>query len=339
MENKNITIKEVAQKAGVSMSTVSKAFRNYADISHETRQHILKVAEEIGYKPDNVSIYKANVNKNYRLALLVEDYDAENYMIYEMLIAFKTAASTYGYETIILTTSSDMQKGHDLSNFIQEKQVDGAFIIGLKMTDDYYNQLENINYPCVLYDVPINNDKVACVGVDNIKGSLMAVEHLIKNGHKNIAFINGHKSAVVSYERLDGYYLAFNRNNLPLRKELIIHSDFSYEGGKLAAEELIKENKDITAIFCASDLMAVGAIEALSGLGYSVPKDISVIGFDDINLCQYVSPKLTTIRQDREKIGITAANLLLSIISGQYFGRIVIEPEFILRESTISLLK
>lgn len=336
MENKNVTIKEVAHKAGVSIGTVSKAFKNYADISESTREHILKVAGELGYQ-SNSSAKINNTNNNYRLAFLVEDYDSENYMIYEMLIAFKNLASSYGYETILLSTSSDMQKDQDLNRLFQEKQIDGAVILGLKMTDSYYKQLENTNYPCVLYDVMVNNNKVGCVGVDNIKGAAMAVEYLLELGHENIGFINGHKDAAVSYERLDGYYLALNRKHKDIDRSLVTNGDFSYEGGKNAVIELIKKHKDITALFCASDIMAFGAIEGLNFLGYSVPEDISVMGFDDINLCQYVSPKLTTIRQDREKIGMAAANLLINIISGSNFGRVVIEPEVIIRESTKSI--
>ncbi|MGH4120475.1 LacI family DNA-binding transcriptional regulator [Clostridium sp.] len=338
MDNKVITIKDVAKKASVSISTVSRAFNNYADINENTRKKILQIAEELGYRP-NIVARSLSGAKNFRLGLLVEDYNENDYIIYEMFMAFKSVVSDYGYETVILSTTSDMQKGKKLERLFKEKQLDGALILGLKMTDDYYRQLEGMSYPCVLHDVFIKNPKVGCVGVDNIKGSILAVEHLLDLGHKKIAFINGHKEALVSYERLDGFYLALSRRGIKIEEDLIISGEFSYEGGKSAAEYLIENHGDITAIYCASDLMALGAIDGFKNRGYDIPNDISIVGFDDINLCNFVTPKLTTIRQDMDKIGKAAGNLILSIISEQYLGRIVMEPELIERESTIKNIK
>jgi LacI family transcriptional regulator len=336
MDNKVITIKDVAKEAGVSISTVSRAFNNYADINENTRKNILQIAEELGYSP-NIVARSLSGAKSFRLGLIVEDYNENDYTFYQMFMAFKSVVSDYGYETVILSTTSDMQKGKKLERLFKEKHLDGALILGLKMTDDYFRQLEGMSYPCVLHDVFIKNPRVGCVGVDNIKGSILAVEHLLDGGHNKIAFINGHKDALVSYERLDGYYLALSRRGIKIEDDLIINGGFSYEGGKSAAEYLLKNHEDITAIYCASDLMALGAIDGLKNKGYDIPNDISIVGFDDINLCNFVTPKLTTIRQDMDKTGKAAANLILSIISEQYLGRIVLEPELIERESTIKI--
>lgn len=340
METKQITIRDVAKKAGVSIGTVSRAFNNYSDISDKTRKNILEIAEQLGYRPSIIS--KPLVNgKSHRLGMLIEDYDTGailNPIVFETLMAFKNASTKQGYETIILSTTTDMQKDEDLSKLFAEKNLDGAFIMGIKLSDNYFKELTNIEYPCVLFDVSIKNPKVTCVGVDSTKGAFMAVEHLIKLGHKKIAFINGHKDAFVSYERLDGYYLALNRYGIPIDEELIEHADFTSKGGSLAAEKLINSGKEFTAVFCASDLMAVGAVEMFDSIGLKVPEDISMVGFDDITLAQYMNPKLTTIRQDREKIGESAANVLINLINGQSFDRIVVMPELILRESTKELI-
>lgn len=340
MENKQVTIRDVAKKAGVSVGTVSRAFNNYSDISEKTRKNILEIAEQLGYKP-NVINKTQNNGRNYRLGMLIEDYDNDailNPIVFETLMAFKNSASKQGYETIILSTTTDMQKNKDLSTLFNEKNLDGAFIMGIKLSDDYYKELTNIEYPCVMFDVSIKNPKTTCVGVDSTKGAFMAVEHLINLGHKKIAFINGHKDAFVSFERLDGYYLALNRYGIPIDEDLIVYSDFTSKGGSLAAEKLINSNKEFTAVFCASDLMAVGAIEMFDNFGLKVPEDISVIGFDDITIAQYMSPKLTTIRQDRYKIGESAATALINLINGQSFDRIVVMPELVIRESTKELI-
>jgi DNA-binding LacI/PurR family transcriptional regulator len=340
MEHKQVTIRDVAKKAGVSVGTVSRAFNNYSDISEKTRKNILEVAEELGYKA-NVLTKASEGGKSHRIGMLIEDYDTGailNPIVFETLMAFKNSASKQGYETIILSTTTDMQKSEDLTKLFTEKNLDGAFIMGIKLSDNYYKELTNIEHPCVLFDVSVKNPKTTCVGVDSTRGAFMAVEHLIKLGHKKIAFINGHKDAFVSYERLDGYYLALNRYGIPIDDDLIEYADYTSKGGSLAAEKLINSNKEFTAVFCASDLMAVGAVEMFDSIGLKVPEDISIVGFDDITIAQYMSPKLTTIRQDRDKIGESAATALINLINGQSFDRIVVMPELIVRESTKELI-
>lgn len=336
MEGKTATIREVAKKAGVSISTVSRAFNNYDDISKQTRELIFRIAEELSYKP-TIATRNQNSNNTFRLAILVEDYEttgALNQLVFEMQMSFQNTASKLGYETLILSTNTDMQKTEDMQKMFVEKQVDGAFIMGLKMTDEYYSQLSTIHYPCVTFDININNPMVNCIGMDNIRGAFMAVEHLIKLGHKKIAFINGHNEAFVSYERLDGYCLALNRYDIPFDKRLVANGHFTDKGGGAAAESLISQYKDVTGIVCASDLMAVGAINALDKLGYSVPDDISIVGYDDLYLAQCMNPGLTTIQQDTKKLGEIAANNLINMVNGQSVGRILIEPTLIIRDST-----
>ncbi len=341
MEQKQITIRDVARKAGVSIGTVSRAFNNYSDISEKTREQILSIAEDLGYKANGMK-KNSESSKNFRVAVLIEDYDTNavlNPMVFETMMAFKNVASRQGYEVIILSTTTDIQKDKKLMELFQEKKLDGAFIMGIKLSDEYFKELSSISYPCVLFDVRVKNPNITCIGVDNIQGAFMAVEHLIKHGHKKIAFINGHKNAFVSYERLSGYYLALSSYNIEIDQNLIVHSDFTSNGGKKAIEELLSSGKEFSAVFCASDLMAIGAIEAFDSLGISVPDDISIVGFDDITIAQYVNPKLTTIKQDREKIGASAANALINLINEQTLDRGLVMPELIERESTKELVE
>lgn len=336
MENKTITIRDVAKKAGVSVSTVSRAFNNYSDISEATRGTILKIAEELGYKP-NIIAKSLGSSKHFRLGMLVENYETSgimNSLVFEILMSFRNTASKQGYEIVLLSTTSEGQKSESLAKLFNEKQLDGAFIMGLRTTDEYFKELSNIKFPCVVFDANVSNDLVSSVGVDNVKGSFLAVEHLIRLGHKKIAFINGHKEAIVSYERLDGYFLALNRFGINIDLDLIQNGDFSDAGAELAIKTLLDNKKEFTAVYCASDLMAVGAVNMLNNLGYLVPEEISVVGFDDVYLAQCMNPKLTTIRQNKEKIGQSAANVLISLVSGQAIGRVMIEPELVVREST-----
>lgn len=339
MENKIITIRDVAKKAGVSVSTVSRAFNNYSDISEATRKTILKIGNELGYKP-NIIAKSLGSNRHFRLGILVENYETSgimNSLVFEILMSFRNEASRQGYEIVLLTTTSESQKTESLTKLFSEKQLDGAFIMGLRTTDEYFKELANIRFPCVIFDANVKNDMVSSIGVDNLKGSFLAVEHLIKLGHKKIAFINGHKEAVVSYERLDGYFLALNRYGINIDRDLIQNGDFSDIVAEKAIEQLLSNKKEFTAVYCASDLMAVGAINMLNNLGYIIPDEVSVVGFDDIYLAQCMKPKLTTIRQNKEKIGESAANILINLVSGQAIGRVMIEPELIIRESTCKI--
>ena len=336
MEGKTITIRDVAKKAGVSVSTVSRAFNNYSDISDNTRDAILKIAEELGYKP-NIVAKSLGSNKHFRLGMLVENYETSgilNPLVFEILMSFRDTASKQGYEIVLLSTTSEDQKSESLTKLFNEKQLDGAFIMGLRTTDEYFMELKNVKFPCVVNDINIENEMVGSVGVDSVRGAFLAIEHLIKLGHKKIAFINGHKEAIVSYERLDGFYLAMNRYGIQIDPDLIQYGDFGDKSGEIAIENLLNAKKEFTAVFCASDLMAVGAVNMLNNLGYSVPEDISVVGFDDIYIAQYMKPKLSTIRQNREKIGQSAANVLINMVMGQRIGRVMIEPELVAREST-----
>lgn len=335
MEHKPVTIRDVAKKAGVSISTVSRAFNNYSDINSETREKILKISEELGYVP-NIVARSLVSSKNYRLGLLIEDYDLvglAGQMTFEVVMSFKNEATRQGFETVLLTTTSDMQKSERLDKLFRDKHLDGAFIMGLKMTDEYYNELNEIELPCVLMDIDIKSQMISCIGIDNVKGAFLATEYLIKNGHKNIAFINGSREAFVSYERLDGYNSALNRYGIPFKDSLVEYGGFTDKGAERAVEKLFDESNDITAIFCASDIMAIGAINKLNELGLSIPEDVSVVGFDDIFAASFMSPKVTTIKQDRKKIGENAVNLLLNSINGQKTDRLLMEPELVIRES------
>lgn len=335
MDHKPVTIRDVAQKAGVSISTVSRAFNNYSDINSETREKILRISEELGYVP-NIAARSLVSNKSYRLGLLIEDYDLVglvSQMTFEIVMSFKNEATRQGFETVLLTTTSDMQKTERLDKLFRDKHLDGAFIMGLKMTDEYYNELKEIKLPCVLMDIYMKSPMISCIGIDNIRGAFLATEYLIKNGHKRIAFINGSKESFVSYERLDGYHLALNRYGIPVQDSLVEYGQFTDKGAERAVEKLFDESNDITAIFCASDIMAVGAINKLNELGLSIPEDVSVVGFDDIFAASFMYPKVTTIKQDRKRIGESAVDLLINSINNRKMDRLSIEPELVIRES------
>jgi LacI family transcriptional regulator len=211
--------------------------------------------------------------------------------------------------------------------------VEGAIVEGLRLSDPYIEEIKRTQIPTVLIDIPILTDKVGYVSSDNVQAAFEATSYLIKLGHRNIGFINGHNDAAVSFERLEGYKKALEKNNIPYKEEYVVFDDFTQEGGYNSFKTLIFENPEITAIFHASDLMAIGSFKAAKDLGMKVPDDISIVGFDDIELASLITPGLTTIRQDTFKMGYNAAKHLLSIIKGEKPQHIVIPHKLVIRDS------
>lgn len=207
--------------------------------------------------------------------------------------------------------------------------------MGLKTDDEYLNEIQKSTYPVVLLDIPIKNSNIGYVTTNNLKGAQIATEHLIHLGHRRIGFLNGHKKAYVSQERLNGYILALSKNGISIDNELIVEGDFTEESGYKTADYFLE--KGVTAIFAASDMMAIGLIKRFKDLGVEVPAKVSIVGFDDISIARYITPTLTTIRQNKSEMGKSAFYLLLNLISKQPINHIILEPELVKRESTARL--
>ncbi|WAM31859.1 LacI family DNA-binding transcriptional regulator [Caldicellulosiruptor naganoensis] len=336
-KSKNVTIKDIAKALGLSPSTVSRALNNYSDINPETRDKVIEMAKKLNYVP-NIFAKGLVTNKTKRVGLFIEDLEREGIygvFYYEILTSFRKAAMDNGYEVVLLSTTSEEQKRVHFDTVMQEKQLEGAFIMGLKTDDEYLNEIQKSTYPVVLLDIPIKNSNIGYVTTDNLKGAQIATEHLIHLGHRRIGFLNGHKKAYVSQERLNGYILALSKNGIRIDNELIVEGDFTEESGYKAADYFLE--KGVTAVFAASDMMAIGLIKRFKDLGVEVPAKVSIVGFDDVSIARYITPTLTTIRQNKSEMGKSAFYLLLNLISKQPINHIVLEPDLVKRESTARL--
>ncbi|AZT89554.1 LacI family transcriptional regulator [Caldicellulosiruptor changbaiensis] len=336
-KSKNVTIKDIAKALGISPSTVSRALNNYSDINPETRDKVIEMAKKLNYVP-NIFAKGLVTNKTKRVGLFIEDLEREGIygvFYYEILTSFRKAAMDNGYEVVLLSTTSEEQKRVHFDTVMQEKQLEGAFVMGLKTDDEYLNEIQKSTYPVVLLDIPIKNSNIGYVTTNNLKGAQIATEHLIHLGHRKIGFLNGHKKAYVSQERLNGYILALSKNGISIDNELIVEGDFTEESGYKAADYFLE--KGVTAVFAASDMMAIGLIKRFKDLGVDVPAKVSIVGFDDISIARYITPTLTTIRQNKSEMGKSAFYLLLNLISKQPINHIVLEPELVKRESTARL--
>lgn len=332
------TIKDIAREAGVSVTTVSRALNGYSDVNEKTRARIKKIAEELDYRPN--ALAKSLVMKKTRtIGVIISDLErnnAKDSFSFEVLCGINVRANELDYDILLFSTNLNKQKQKNYSDLLRERNVDGAILQGLRIHDPYLKEvIERRKIPSVLIDIPVSGEWVGHVTTDNINGSRAAVQHLLSLGHRHIAMINGYEEASVSKERLSGYILALQEAGITYHPSYVYDGKFSEEGGGTSILRALEEHPEVTAVFCASDLMALGAIEALKETGRSVPGDISIVGYDDIPISSYCSPKLTTVWQDKYGMGYQAAQLVIDMLEGKEVVHTIVQnSSLIIREST-----
>jgi len=332
------TIKDVAKAAGVSITTVSRVLNQYTDVNPKTRLKVLQIVEQLGYKPNTVA-RSLVMNRTNTIGLVVSELSRSrkgHHFMFEVLCGINDRAQELGYDLVLYSTSPLMQQKTPYMDFVRQRRVDGVLLMGIRLDDPYTLEVVDSSVPSVLIDVPLTSKTCSYVQTDNVRGAQLAVEHLIELGHTRIGFVNGHAQAAVSQERLGGYLKALTLAGLPYDPNLIFYGDFEQEDGGIGVEALLAHSPDLTAFFFASDLMAIGGIRALQAGGRSVPGEIAVVGYDDIDVASLVQPSLTTIRQNRYEMGRTGAEALIRMLEHQEEGRgIVLSPELIVRHSSM----
>ncbi|SDN95938.1 transcriptional regulator, LacI family [Paenibacillus sp. yr247] len=338
-----ITIKDLARTAGVSVTTVSRALNGYNDVSEETRRKIKRVAEELNYRP-NVIARSLVTKKSRTIGVILSEINragAKDALAYETLCGINDRTSELDYDILLFSTNPKKQLSKSYADLCKERNVAGAIISGLRVHDQYLHEVtHDTNFPCVLIDIPSAGTNLGHVTTDNVQGAGIAVRHLLELGHRNIAMINGHNDAAVSRERLKGYHQELEKSGIAFRPEFVYNGNFSEEGGCEAMHQILLNQPEVTAVFSASDLMVLGALRAVERSGGRVPETISIVGFDDIAIASYCSPRLTTIRQDKYEMGYQSAQLLIDMLEGRNINRkIVLNTELIVRESVMPNIK
>lgn len=324
------TIKDIAAKLGIAVSTVSKGLNGASDISDEMRQLVLDTAVEMGYASK-----KMKTKGTRKVCILVENMDYENIgqFGYEIVVGFKLSAARRHWDVSVIPANLNMQTEEKFDSFMLKNRFSGAFLLGFALHDDWLKQLNNTTVPTVLFDNYIEgNNHVGCVGTDNFEGIDLAVSHLIQLGHKRIAFLNGSKNSLVSEQRYQAFVQSMISNGLTPDENLIEYGYYVPDCAKYHVPTFVKNGA--TAILCASDLIASGVITELSKKGIRVPEDISVIGFDDLPIASQLNPPLTTIRQDRIDLGKSAFLLLDGLIHDVTISKMLLRAKFISRNST-----
>ena len=325
------TINDIADKLGISKGTVSQALNGADDdVSETLRKKVLETAVEIGYKRNRARRDTAN-----RLCVLVENINHEDPgdFGYDIVMGFKKMAVPAGWETDIVSITEEQQKEISYDAFMLSREYKGAFIIGMSLLSPWMKELQSARTPAVLYDNYIReNPRVSYIGIDNSEAYMMAIEYLSKLGHTQIGYLGGDMDSFVSRKRHDAFLEAMDAHELRVDPDRIGCSYFISECTHKYLPRLLDSH--VTAIVCGTDLLAQSVIASCMDLGYRVPKDVSIIGFDDAPFAAYTNPSLTTIRQNQEALGRCGFYALHSLIGGTCIGTLLLRAELITRDST-----
>lgn len=304
----NITIKDVAKKANVSATTVSRVIHGNPKVSSEVREKVLKIIKKLGYVPNGNA--RAIVKKRTNVIGLVFT-DISNPFYPPLLRGIENTINKSNFSLILCNTDEDPIKEEKFLRILLEKCIDGLIIVPTKSNVPFLKTYEVRKIPVVCVDRIVENIKTDSVVVDNFRGAYNATQYLIENGHERIAIIGGDQGIFTISERLNGYFRALEKHNIGMDNSFQAMGGFTIEDFVNSTIKLLSLPKPPTAIFSAGNLATVGIYIAINKLQKSIPKDIAVIGFDDLTWVEALNPPLTAVSQPIYQIGATAAQLLL----------------------------
>ncbi|MFP4385271.1 MAG: LacI family DNA-binding transcriptional regulator [Spirochaetia bacterium] len=305
-----VTIKNVAEQANVSIATVSRIINGQEGYSEKTMKRVLKAIEELGYTRNALARGLVS-SKSHTIAVLLPSVTSR--FASELLGGIEADAQRIGQSVIICNTDSNGRRTADYLQMLAEKRVDGIIFVSEWLTEEYERTVERMNVPMVLVATYTSTYPVPYVRIDDEIASYNATEYLLKAGHRSIGMLAGtREDPVAGRPRVEGYKGALKKYGVEPEDRFIAFGDFHYQSGLEAAGDLLEQAPDITAVFAASDEMALGFLSAAHKSGIAVPGDISVIGFDDTLDAQMAIPPLTTVKQPLREMGSTAVELLFA---------------------------
>lgn len=327
------TMRDVAEKAGVSITTVSHVINETRVVSEEARSEVMSAIAELGYQP-NVLARGLRRGETTTIGMIVPD--SANPFFAEVARGVEDASFDSGFNVILCNTDGNLEKELKYTRLLIEKRVDGILFVAAGSSTEHIQRVQAQDVPLVIVDREIPDVSVDVVQTDHEQGGYLAARHLIDLGHRQIGCIRGPSVLTPSGARVTGYRQALADMNCPVDESLIIRGDFQFESGFQAARQLLTRQDAPSAIFACNDLMAIGAISAAVELGLRVPEDVSIIGFDNVSLARYTNPPLTSIHQPSHDLGIIATNLLLARINNPAgpVQRELIATELVERGST-----
>lgn len=323
------TLNDIAKRLGIAKSTVSKALNNAPDVSPQTKEKVLEMALSLNYSNKHLR------ERPKKLCIILEnmEYSTPNHFGYDIIQGFQEQAQKDGWSVDLFPIDKEFQKGISYDVFMIQNEYAGAYILGLSLVDSWINTFSTNKVPAVLYDnYIVGNPMVASVECDSYHGIDEAIRYLKELGHTKIGLISGPLESYIQKARYNAYVDAMAKYHLDIDEDSIKIDYY--------VEDSIKDhiwnmhNSGITAVLCTHDLRAVSALQACEHLGLRVPKDISIVGFDDLPIAKLTTPPLTTIQQDRFALGKVGYYALSSLIDNVPMQNIRLFAPLIIREST-----
>jgi DNA-binding LacI/PurR family transcriptional regulator len=330
-----MNIREIAKRAKVSTATVSRAVNRIPTVDPRLAKRVWKVIDELGYRP-NIQARTLVSGRSRILGLVVSEIT--NPFFPEIVQAFETMAVEHGYEILLVSTVHDPRRMDMSVRRMTDRRVDGVAVMTFGMEDLLLEDPELSNVPLVFVDVGPKRPRVSNIRIDYLHGIRQAVQHLAALRHERIAFISGPLNLKSAVSRWNAFKKAMSEIGLHVQKSLIVEGDHSLEGGVKAMQLLLSLPNRPTAVLCSNDMTALGVMHKCYEEGLSIPKDLSLVGFDDINLAQFVLPPLTTVRMSQSELASIAFHALMKELEREEPSKegteYLLETSLVLREST-----
>ncbi|MDR9852327.1 LacI family DNA-binding transcriptional regulator [Paenibacillus sp. VCA1] len=337
----SVTIKDVAKKAGVSPSTVSRVLSNNTRISRETSQKVRDVMEELGYHPNIMA--KSLVSRTTETICVILPKPAEelflNLFFMELIRGIVTQANRSGYDVLISSGGSEQEEVDAVSRLLKGKRVDGAILLYSRKDDQVVEFLKKNQFPFVLIGRSEKYPDILSVDNDNVQAAYDATKHLISLGHERIGFVSGPPNHIVSRDRLKGYMNALEEAGLEMRRDWIVEGEFLQESGYRAMSFFMNLPERPTALVVMDDFVSLGVLRGLHELGYKVPEDLCIVSFNNLSIAELASPPVSSMDIGIYNLGYTASQALIQSIQHdgdkQLQKRHIIPHRLVIRESSV----
>jgi LacI family transcriptional regulator len=305
------TIRDVADRAGVSTATVSRVLAGIGNPKPETAAAVMRAVEQLGYRPSGVA-RSLRMKRTRTLGLIVTDI--QNPFFPELVQAADSAARSLNYSIILGSAAYDEHRAMHYLDLMVDRRVDGLIIASSQLSEDSWQWLLGSPVPVVVVNAEPTGLPVPVITSDNVGGTRLAVEHLVGLGHRRIAYIRGYEGFTADLPRVEGFRSACAEAGIPASDLVEVRGDGQFEGGEAATTQLLASGCDMTAIVCHNDVTAIGAMRAIRASGRRVPTNISVVGCDDIAAASWVVPALTTVAQQKAEMGRMAVERLAAAL-------------------------
>jgi LacI family transcriptional regulator len=333
----NPTIKDVAEKANVSVATVSRVINGLPGYSDETKKSVMKAVKDLGYQPNALARGLVS-RKSNTLGVLMPALSSM--VASEILKGIEDGAHHKGQSVIVCNTDNFGRRTLKYLNVLQEKQVDGIVVVSANLTAEQYQSIMQLNKPVVLVSTVYPNSDLPYIKVDDEKAAYDATLYLIAQGHRNIGMISGsHNDKITGLPRIAGFKKAMKDQGLMVDNKQVFFGNFSFESGQQGLLALLQTIPEITAIFAANDDMAAGVLSQAFKKGIKIPEQLSVIGYDNTQLAGMTTPSLTTLAQPLYEMGRQGMEMLIQHIDKGKIMKNVILPHTIVERETVKKLE